>query len=203
MAIARDTKGVVVGATNTGKTLALTLASDTVLVGACYSEVATVTMTWNSVSMTQIVQVAEPGLSYWLTVFFLGNPASGSHNLVSSHSSVYSDLYGVSYTGANTSNPTSFDNQSSASATTITNTLSTSNNAWFFGVANGDSLSGTVNATQLDTSNATFQADYDSNGIASSTSMTVTRSGSNRIGLASIAIEEATAVTFVPKVMMF
>lgn len=193
MAIARDTNGVVAGSTNTGKTLSLTLAANTILVAGCYSEADTITMTWNGVAMTQIVQLHDATLGYYITLFFLGNPASGTHDLVSSMPSTYNDLYGVSYTGASTTDPTSFDAQFSGSATSISVTLSNANNAWYFGVGNGQALSGTTNATLLDTSNPTFQADFDSNGIASSNTMTISRSGTARIGLAAFAIPEAGA----------
>jgi hypothetical protein len=142
--------------------------------------------------MTQVAQAHDAGLGYWLTIWFLGTPASGTHNLVSSlGSSAYNDLYGISLTGALTSTPTSFDGQVSGAASSITCTLSTTGNPWYFGVANGSALSGTANATLLDSSNPNFQADFDSNGIASTASMTVTRSGVARIGLAAVAIQAA------------
>ena len=191
MAIARTANGTGTAGVDTGKTLSFNCSGGNVLFGATYQETASSTMTYNGVSMSQVVQVADAGLGYWMTVFFLASPASGANNLVTSMTSAYNQIYAASYSGASTSTPTSFDNQKATSATTITDTLSTTGNAWYFGMANGATLVGTVNATQLNTANATFQASYDSNGIASTSSMTVTRVGLGRIGLAGVAFQEA------------
>lgn len=58
-------------------------------------------------------------------------------------------------------------------------------------MGNGIGMSGTTNATLLDTDNPTFQADFDSNGIAGSNTMTITNSGTNYIGIAAIALQAA------------
>lgn len=193
MAIARTANGTGTQGTDTGKTYSFNCSGGNVLFVAVYHETATCTATYAGASMTQVVQVAQPGLGYWMTIFFLASPASGANNVVTSMTSTFNQVYAASYSGASTSTPTSFDNQASSSATTITDTLSTTGNAWYFGVANGASLSGTVNATQLNTPNPTFQASYDSNGIAGSTSMTVTRPTAARLGLAAVAFQEASA----------
>lgn len=195
MAIARTANGTGTAGADTGKTYSFNCSGGNVLFVATYHETATCTATYAGVSMTQVVQVAQPGLGYWMTIFFLANPASGANNVVTSMTSAYNQVYTASYSGASTATPTSFDNQASSSATTITDTLSTSNNAWFFGIANGASLSGTVNATQLNTPNPTFQASYDSNGIAGSTSMTVTRPTAARLALAAVSFGETSTNT--------
>ncbi len=191
-AIARDVHDKVAGGVDTGKTLSLNIASGAVLFCLTYAENNSAACSWNGTSMTKIV-TATNSANYWLTVFFLGNPTSGTHNLVSSNTSVYNSLYGVSYTGASTANPTVSDNQISASAASITDTLSTANNAWYVGLGNGQSLTGTTNATLLDTDNPTFQADFDSNGAAGSNSMTISRSPNGIIGLAAVALQEPAA----------
>jgi hypothetical protein len=203
MAIARTANGTGTAGTDTGKTYSFDCSGGNVLFGATYQETASSTMTYNGVSMTQVVQVAQGGLGYWMSVFFLANPSTGANNLVTSMTSCYNQIYAASYSGASTSTPTSFDNQASAAATSITNTMSTTGNAWYFGVANGSALTGTTNATQLNTPNPTFQASYDSNGIASSSSMTVSRTGTARIGLASVAFQESGGAAVNSNFLMF
>jgi hypothetical protein len=175
--IARDVHGFVAAGVDTGKTLSLTLAAGSVLCAGLYSEAVPTSMSWNGTAMTQISQFHNTTFGYWMTTYFLGTPTSGTHNLVSVVPSSYSDLYGESFTNAATTTPTC--------------TLSTAGSAWYFGVANGSALVGTVNAVQVDTSNATFQADFDSAGAATSNSMTVTRAPAGRLTVAAFAFKVA------------
>lgn len=194
MAIARDTHGASGITSDTGKTVSCTIAgASEVLLVATYDEQngGTRTMTYNGVGMTQIAQEASNPANATLTLWFQANPSTGTHNIVSgvSGGAVTNGLTFVAYTGASQSNPSSVGNPAFAGALSITATLSTTSSPWYFCMCYGASLTGTANATALDTINANFQNSFDSDGIAGSTSMTVSRSPSGAIGMVAAAVQ--------------
>jgi hypothetical protein len=174
MAIARDTSGGTGTAVNTGQTTSVAIAgANEILFAVSYDEgggTQTRTITYNGVSMTQLVTVLNTNAVENITIFYLANPATGTHNLISSlGTSSYNILTYAAYTGASNSAPTSYGSNTTTSATSLSVTgLSTANSNWFVGFAVANTFVSGTNATSLVNTNSGYQVMFDSNGIASS-----------------------------------
>lgn len=158
--------------------------------------------TYNSVSMGLVGKThSGAGTNSWVYLFYLANPASGTHDIVVSGST--SDtvvVLGTSYTGASQG---SLDNSTTAttSGTSLTTNITTvADNCWTILAAQSDNdgLTPGTGSNLVNSGVNTTTRTYDSNGVitpAGATSMDVSsNAGSNGIAtvIASFAPAAAT-----------
>lgn len=199
MAIARDIHGNDGNTTDSGKTTSITLGGTAnILIVGSFSGVndPSAPPTWNGVSMGAAVVTNSNVDTDELHIYFMANPATGTHNLVTSFpASTNNTTFWASYSGASTATPTStaiFYADPLGGSTMSVTTLSTTGSAWYFAICfDGGSMTAGTNATQLDTANPTFQASYDSNGIAGSSTMSFNVGAGGRGGIAALAFQTA------------
>ena len=90
-------------------------------------------MTYNGVSMTLVSSIFNATTGYYVSLWYLINPSTGTHNIVATTSGNNSvSIGGISYTGAKqSSQPDSFSSTSQTASTSATyNTTVVANNSW-------------------------------------------------------------------------
>jgi hypothetical protein len=183
MANARDTSGsnATGGGGETSNTVPLTLASgDSVLVAVFSNRLGggdTLSgITWNGVAMTLAVKFKwHSSVDGYIYIYYMLNPASGSHNLVASFSSAIDSTFlaGFAYSGTNNASfPDNSVTVGPTSSSPITGTLTpTVANSWtLFACANNSGFTAESDTVVQSTG---FMFVTDSNGVVTgSKSMT-------------------------------
>jgi hypothetical protein len=147
MAIALDTSGSVDGVPNPTQTLSYTCSgSDRILFAGILGQKTggdrLTSVTYNGVAMTRIGYVAQ-NAAVNIYLYMLVNPASGTHNLVTTFNATmdYGYIRAVSYTGAaQTGQPDSFNTGGPTTTTSFTlSTTVVASGCWLVGYFRNES----------------------------------------------------------------
>jgi hypothetical protein len=157
------------------------------LVGIRSSTNKTFTVTYNSVSMTE-VGTGEADWGKTLRLFCLVNPDSGAHNVVATaNANDYFSVSAVSYNGAKqTGQPDSNNKNYATLKTTLTvSTAVVTSNSWLAGIFadyDGYTLSGGTGTTARSLDSGFMMADSDGTVASGSRSLIANTSSANDIG---------------------
>lgn len=158
-------------------------------------------VTYNGVSMSQVNLLALGGSTFGnVYVFKLVGPSTGANNIVvTASASTFIYCAATSFTGVDQTTPIDVNTTTSATATSITGTVTTTkDNDWLFGfVSKGDTLpdnptlTAGTNTTIRQTDAFGWYASCDTNAAqtpAGSHSLTVSSSASGLFGMNVVAI---------------
>lgn len=153
-------------------------------------------VTYNGIGMTQVSSVQVPSnAGYWLSLWYSLAPATGSHTVAVSLSSNNLICYAIaqSYTGVKQATPIDVSGSSTATATSISNTLTTAvSNDWAVAAVQAtDSTLSAGAATTLRKASAVNTATFDSNAnlAPGSNTLTANLSASRNMAMIMTALE--------------
>ena len=185
--------------------------SDLVLVVAtAYVDPSIVSgVTYNGSAMTKSIE-RNDGDYLNCQLWYIIDPSTGANNIVATHTNTGTmKVFGVSLTGAKTSDPIDVTGSETNGAGTDPSLAVTTNNAnsILVDVVTSPGAVYTVGASQTEIDNVlsnshTGAASYESGGAAGSYTMSWSEGGSNTSSHCILAVNEAPPITFTPSVII-